>query len=66
MILRKKTLESRLVYVLAEIILEDSLPIHIDIGLAKGGMIQVLFSFEPENEPIFQNLINNILDTIYP
>lgn len=66
MILIKKTLDSRIAGVLAEIIIEDDLPIHIDIGRSSGGNTEVLFAFNPEDEPVYLKLINVVLETLYP
>ena len=65
MILIKKTIDSRLTQIMAEMILEDNLPIHMEIGWASGGNIYVLISFNPEDEPIYLELINAILEPIY-
>jgi alkyl sulfatase BDS1-like metallo-beta-lactamase superfamily hydrolase len=65
MILIKKTIDSRLTQIMAEMILEDTLPIHMEIGRASGGNIDVLISFNPEDEPIYLELINAILEPIY-
>lgn len=51
--------------VMAEMILEENLPIHMEIGRASGGNIDVLVSFNPEDEPIYLELINAILEPIY-
>lgn len=63
--LKKKTIDSRMARVMAEMILEDNLPIHMEIGRASGGNIDVLVSFNPEDEPIYLELINAILEPIY-
>lgn len=65
MILKKKTIDSRLAQVMAEMILEDNLPIHMEIGRASDGNIDVLISFNPEDEPIYLELIDAILEPIY-
>lgn len=65
MILKKKTLDSKVACVLAETILEEHLPINMEIGRCSGGMADVLFSFEPEDEAIYQQLICNLLETLY-
>ena len=65
MILKKKTIDSRLARIMAELILEDNLPIHMEIGRASGGNIDVLISYEPEDEPAYLDLIGAILEPIY-
>lgn len=65
MILKKKTLDSRVACVLAETILEEHLPINLEIGRCSGGMTDVLFSFEPEDEVVYLQLIDNLLETLY-
>lgn len=51
--------------VIAEFIIEDNLPIHMDIGLSSGGSTDILLSYEPENEAIYSDLIDSILESIY-
>lgn len=65
MILKKKTIDSRLARIMAELILEDNLPIHMEIGRASGGNIDVLISYELEDEPAYLGLIDAILEPIY-
>lgn len=65
MILIKKHLEAKLSCVIAERIIEENLPINMDIGKSFRGMTEVLFSFNPEDEHIYLDLINSILDIIY-
>ena len=50
---------------MAELILEDNLPIHMEIGRASGGNIDILISYEPEVEPAYLDLIDAILEPIY-
>lgn len=65
MISVKKTIDSRLARVMSEMILEDNLPIHMDIGKSAGGYTDILFSFEPEHEEDYLQLINTVLETLY-
>lgn len=65
MILIKKYLEAKLSRIIAERIIEENLPINMDIGASFKGTTEVLFSFNPENEHIYLELINSILDIIY-
>ena len=65
MILIQKHLEAKLSCVIAERIIEENLPINMDIGKSLRGMTEVLFSFNPEDEHIYLDLINSILDIIY-
>lgn len=65
MILKKKTIDSRLACVMAEIILEDNLPIHLDIGRASGGYTDILLAYNPEDEDAYRTLIDAILEPLY-
>lgn len=65
MIQKRKTIDSRMATVIAEFIIEDNLPIHMDIGLSSGGSTDILLSYEPENEAIYSDLIDSILESIY-
>lgn len=65
MILIKKHLESKLSCIIAERIIEENLPVNMDIGKSFKGTTEVLFSFNPEDEHIYLNLINSILDILY-
>lgn len=65
MILIKKTLDSRLACIMAEIILEDNLPIHLDVGRSSGGYTDILLSYLPEDEETYLKLIDSILEPLY-
>lgn len=63
--IEKKTIDSRLACVMAEIIMEDNLPIHLDIGRSSGGCTDILLSYLPEDEEIYLKLIDCILEPLY-
>jgi hypothetical protein len=65
MILRRKHLNAKLARLFTEIIIEDNLPIHIEVGRSSKGETDVLFSFAPEDEPVYEKLINETLEVLY-
>lgn len=65
MVHKKKTIEACMARLMAEIIIEDDLPIHMDIGKSSEGCIDILLSYNPEDEHAYQLLIEAILEPIY-